>query len=480
LRALLRAGKKAPVIVAPTGAGKTTIAADLIESATAKGANIFFVAHRRELIEQCSKRLDSVGVDHGIIKAQHPRRRPHLRVQVCSIQTLCRREKLPHCDILFIDEAHRATANSYRQVIGLYPKAIIVGLTATPVRTDGQGLGQPGGLFDSMVCCPSIGDLTDRGYLVPTRVFAPSKPNLKGVHTIAGDYKNDELAAAVDKPKLVGDIVDTWRRRGEDRQTVCFAVNVEHSKHITSEFMRAGIPAMHLDANTPDDERDEILESLAAGRIRIVSNVGILTEGWDQITVSCCILARPTQSLTLYLQSVGRVLRPIGDAERSELLEKYPFYGLRPRKQDAIILDHAGLTLMHGFADEDREWSLDGTWKTKKAGDRPELSVCVCKRCWLAFSTVRPTCPACGWERPKQKREVSHEAGELQEVVRGARTREQWQQVPEEKRRSHYQRLVEEARARGYKPGWPMVRYKAVYGHWPPKKWKEQPAEAVA
>ncbi len=313
--------------------GKTTIAGEMIRSAAARDKRILFLAHRKELISQCSRRLADMGVDHGIIRANDSRRRPWLRVHVCSVPTLIRRNPLPPADLIFIDEAHRARGASYEQILKQYPQAVCIGLTATPARSDGRGMGR---LFSSMVECPSLGELTEMGHLVPTRVFAPARPDLTGVHTTAGDYKKDELARAVDKPKLVGDVVSHWMKYARERLTVVFAVSIAHSRHLRDEFLQARIAAEHLDGETPERERDAILERLSSGRTQVLCNVGVLTEGWDCPATSCAILARPTQSVGLYLQMAGRILRP------------------HPGKLDALILDHAGCTLQHGFIDEER------------------------------------------------------------------------------------------------------------------------------
>ena len=216
-------------------------------------------------------------------------------------------------------------------VVEAYPDARIIGLTATPCRMDGRGLGN---VFQELVQCPDVAELTRMGFLVPAKVFAPVRPNLKGVRVRAGDYVEGDLAQRVNTNKLVGDIAQHWFRLGERRKTVVFAVNVAHSLHIRDEFRKAGVLAEHLDGTTPREHRKRILKELATGKINLISNVGVLGEGWDCPEVSCAILARPTKSLGLFRQMIGRILRPA------------------PGKTDAIVLDHAGGVFAHGLPDD--------------------------------------------------------------------------------------------------------------------------------
>ena len=225
----------------------------------------------------------------------------------------------------------------YMKLLEAYPQAVVIGLTATPCRGDGRGLGN---VFEIMIECPSVAELIADGYLVGTKVYAPYRPDLKGVKVERGDYVESQLASRMNTGKLVGDIVTHWLRLGERRQTVVFATGVAHSVHIRDEFRRTGVMAEHIDGKTPAEERDRILVDLSAGRIDLVTNAMVLTEGWDQPTVSCLILARPTKSLGLFRQMIGRVLRPA------------------PGKADALVLDHAGATFTHGFAEDAIQWEL--------------------------------------------------------------------------------------------------------------------------
>ena len=322
IRSSVGAGNKRVLLQASTGSGKTIIAADIMQRAAEKSSRVLFLAHRRELIDQCSDKLWRFGVRHGIIMAG---RRLDLveRVQVASVQTLTsraiRREvmELPPTDLIVIDEAHRSASDSYREIVERYPTAVLLGLTATPCRTDGKGLGH---IYQDLICCPSMAELTEQGYLVPVRYFAPTAPDLEGVEVRAGDYVEKQLAERMDKAKLVGDVVEHWQKFGEDRQTIVFATNVRHSQHLAEKFQQAGVQAAHLDGKTEKPEREHLLADLGQGRLRVLCNCEVLTEGWDSPTVSCCVLAKPTKSLGRYLQMAGRVLRPAEGKTVSALL----------------------------------------------------------------------------------------------------------------------------------------------------------------
>jgi superfamily II DNA or RNA helicase len=330
-------GRRRVVLVAPTGSGKTVIASAIVAGAAEKGKRGLFLAHRRELVTQASRKLYEAGIDAGIVLPGFPPR-PEQPIQVSSVQSLTARAirtsamEMPDADLVVIDECHHVTASTYQVILAAYPDAVILGLSATPARADGRGLGST---FDTIVECPSVAELTAADHLVPARVFAPPAPDLTGVKVRRGDYVEAQLAERMDKPKLVGDIVTHWLRHAEGRRTVLFATSVAHSTHLRDEFARAGVVAEHLDGKTPIGERDGILARLASGAVDVVTNCAVLTEGWDCPAVGCVVLARPTKSLGLYRQMCGRILRPY------------------PGKVDAIILDHAGSTYAHGFICDD-------------------------------------------------------------------------------------------------------------------------------
>jgi len=484
LRQKAVAGTQRLLLVAPTGSGKTVVAAAVIESAVAKGTQILFLAHRLELIDQCSRKLDEIGVDHGIIKADHPRARPWLPVQVASVQTLVRRKK-PPAGLIIIDEAHRCLADTYLKILNHYPEAKVLGLTATPWRTDGRGLGK---IYEDLVITASVRELVDKGYLLVPKVFAPSRPNFRGVKIRGGDYAQDEIELRMDKPKLIGDIVAHWQSLGGDRRTVVFATSVKHSKHIAESFVAAGVAAEHVDGSMPEKERTAILGRLATGQTMVVSNCDVITEGYDLPILSCAILARPTKSSVKFRQMVGRIMRPTEG------------------KDDCLVLDHAGCVYEHGFVEDDIDYTLDDT--AKKKPQQPAVKVC--KACFAVMPAKAARCPSCKalqqqYSPPSERRGPEQHDGELSPMrpedrpacekcqstntrtfssrklgqfrvgvhclvcenvqftnnARAART------ASLDARQKEFHRLAEIGKSKGYKPGWAAYRYKAIFGQWP-------------
>jgi superfamily II DNA or RNA helicase len=447
------------LLVAPTGSGKTVVAAEIINRAVASYKTALFVAHRREIIMQTSAKLTAAGVRHGIIMAGvEPR--PMESVQVASIDTLhvrgvrSKAMPLPPADLLIFDEAHRARGRTREQLIALYPEASLFGMTATPCRGDGRGLGN---IFDTMIECPQIAELIVDGFLVKSRVYAPIDPDLKGVKVQQGDYVISQLAGRMNTAGLVGDLVEHWCKYGEQRRTIAFAVDVAHSVAIRNQFLGAGVPAEHLDGETSIPERADILARLARGEIKVVSNCMVLTEGWDCPPVGCCILARPTKQMGLYRQMLGRVLRPADG------------------KSDAVILDHSGAIFRHGLPEDHVEWTLDTDRRAttpahekRKAGQAPALREC--PSCEAIM--IKPPCYHCGWEPKPRARDVEFEDGTLGLVV-GGKSRAKIPTVQE--KIVFHAELRWLAADRGYKSGWAAHQYKNKFGVFPPWDWNDRP-----
>jgi superfamily II DNA or RNA helicase len=232
-----------------------------------------------------------------------------------------------------------------------------------------------------MVQVVSMRRLIDDGHLVQPRVFAPFMPDLGKFKTVRGDYDVTQVADEMDKLTITGDIVKHWQQYAFERKTICFASSIAHSLHIVETFNAAGISARHLDGSTNAALRDKTLNEWRDGKFHVLSNMGLFIEGLDVPAASCCILARPTQSMTIYLQAVGRVMRPSAG------------------KIDCIILDHSGLTHTHGLVDEEREWSLEGKKKkSSKSDSETTPSVRICEECFAAYSRSEhpDSCPECG------------------------------------------------------------------------------------
>lgn len=394
-RDLLRRRRKAILFQLPTGGGKTVLGATMLASIVAKQKRAFFVVHRRELIRQSAETFDMGGIPFGYCQAGMPldRKQP---VQLCSIQTLARRiDKMPVPDVVMWDECHHLAAGSWAAVYSQYPDAIHLGLSATPERLDGTGLG---GWFADMVTGPSTAELIADGYLSPYRLFAPSKVDTSALHMRGGDFRAEEAAELMDTPTITGDAVAHYAKYAPGRRAVVFCVSIKHSMHVAEQFKAAGYRAAHLDGESNPIERDATIADFRAGRLDVLCNVDLFGEGFDLPSLEVSILLRPTQSTAMYLQQCGRALRP------------------QPGKT-AIILDHAGNSKRHGLVDDERVWTLDGRQRTRRNGDADDaVAIKTCGQCFATVHSSKPACPYCGYVFPIKAREVDHVEGDLVEV----------------------------------------------------------------
>lgn len=472
LRQSIANGNQAHLLVAPTGSGKTAIAAAMIRGAREKCLPVQFLAPRRELIYQTSERLQSERIDHGVIMAgESPSMLPS--VQVASIPTLharaIQRERihLPKAKLLLVDEAHIGIGGRAQGIIEHYREqgSYIIGLTATPARTDGRGLGD---VYDDMVMGPSVAELTAQGYLVPSRYFTGNRPDLEGVKVQGGDYQVTELGHRADEPTLVGDVVSNWLRLARDRQTFVFAVNVAHSRHLAERFREHGVAAEHIDGHTELEERKAIHRRLQSGETQVVCNCQVYTYGVDYPPVSCIVLACPTKSITKYMQMVGRGLRT------------------HPGKSDCMVLDHAGAVDEIGFVDDPMPWTLDSRKKVQEERQSKEYKQpdeMKCPRCTATFKPAKQ-CPSCGEEMgATYSRAIEAYEAELAEIDRKSRKAEQRSWSMDEKRR-FYGMLRQHALNQGWSKGWAYHKYLERVGCKPSaeveKAPKMQPDEETA
>ena len=376
--AALGKGFKSPLIVSPTGSGKTVIACILIEMAMA-GARVLFLAHRSELISQCANKLREIGIWHGIIKAGMDAGSHHDRVQVASVQTFCSRLKHMRKDycMIIVDEGHHSTASTYRQVIGHCNNPIVIGLTATPYRTDGAALGD---MFDTLIPVTDTATLMREGHLVPARIFrGVGGPDLSQIRTLCGDYDADELGERMSKPKLTGHAVSEYIRLCLGRRAIAFCASVKHSQTVVEAFKHAGIAAEHLDGMTPAFERAMILERFGEGKTLVLANCGVLTEGYDEPRIEAILALRPTKSRCLWRQMSGRGLRLCPEIGKTHV----------------AILDHAGWTKEHGYLTDPDVVDLKGGLKKER-----QKSMSKCQRCGAEFVRRPAICPECGCALP--------------------------------------------------------------------------------
>lgn len=427
------------VIESPTGSGKTAMAAFIAESTLSKGGSLAFICHRQELIDQTALTFDQVGIPYAFIANGYPRQPS--RVKICSVGTLVRRAaKIPPPTVVVWDECHHLGARTWSKVHAAWARSTHVGLSATPQRLDGTGLHR---WFSEIVHGPPVATLIEQGYLSRYRAYAPTVPDISGVHQRAGEYRRRELELAVGQGEILGDIAGHWQRLAPGRKTIAFAVSVKHSAGIVEAFRAAGVSAAHLDAKTPKPERRHTLQRFARGEIEVLSNVELFGEGFDlaanaglDCTVEGVILARPTMSVGLHLQQVGRALRP--------------------KDEPAVILDHAGNCVRHGLPDEPRTWSLEDRPKGEGEGREVPCTVRMCGECYAVVSIDCTHCPYCGAVLPVKGRAVKELEGDLQEIdqaemLEARRRRRSRQEVG---RAQSLEALRELAKARGYRPGW--------------------------
>jgi len=449
-----RQGNKNVLLQAATGSGKTVMASAFVKHFVEQDKKVLFLAHRRELITQCSQKLDSFGIKHGIIMAG-TQGQFWFNVQVASIDTLRSRsitnkkEELPPADLVIIDEAHRCLSKTYLKLIKLYKDSMVLGLTATPVRSDGRGLGN---IFTDMVQAPSIRWLTDKGSLVKATYYAPSIPDLAGIQSSMGDYNSTQLADRMDKPKLVSDIISSWKKIAKGKKTIVFATSVAHSMNLCESFVDMGIRAAHIDGGTDNDERERVLREFNEGSVQVICNCMVLTEGFDCPPAEVCVLARPTKSLGMYLQMVGRVLRP------------------HPGKEVATIIDHSGAVYMHGFVEDDIEWTLGQralmTLKERKIQREKEEKLVVCDGCFTAYSGSN-ICPKCGHIAEKKSKYIEVLDAELGLVDKAKREVKKKLTYAPEFRAEFYAMLLGYCAIREYNTKWASHTYKSRFKTYP-------------
>ncbi len=444
-RKLLRQGIRRIILQMDTGAGKTPVACEIMRLTVENGNRALFLAHARELVNQCSAKLDWFGLPHGILMARRGYNL-HEPIQVGStgtaISRILRRKTLepPPANLVCLDEAHRQ-GNATKQLLALYPRAAFILLTATPCRTDGRGLGGPNGA-QAIIQPVMRSQLIAEGFLVPTKVYAPYRPDMTltaeerklGIKATGadGDYTPIFRARRMDRPELVGDIITQWKRHGEGRPTIFFGSTVGHSIHVAASFNAAGIPAVHLDAQSEDTIREEILGGpdgpglIEKGKVTVLCNYAVAVEGLDLPCVGCIIMGRPTKSFIVFKQAVGRACRPYTG----------PLY----QKKYSILLDHSGCWETFGLPDADIVWKLDegkieDAIKEKLQKEPPLIT---CPECSAVFK-AQPFCPECGIQlkqRKKRKPIDEHRNGQLVEIpqeiaiangLKGEQLRRAWQ-----------------------------------------------------
>jgi DNA repair protein RadD len=439
LRRSLMSGCWRPMLMLPTGGGKTRIAAEIIRGALAKGRRVAFVVPALSLIDQTVRAFEAEGIHAlGVLQGIHPRTDRDAPVQICSVQTLARR-RWPEVDVVLVDEAHQMHKEIFRWMKDC-PNLIFIGLSATPWS---RGLGK---YYDHLVIAATTRELIDQGFLSDFVAFAPSEPDLAGVRTVAGEFQQDELADAMDRPAITGDIVETWLQRGEDRPTIAFCVNRNHAKHVAERFESAGVAVEYIDGETSREDRETVFARFRAGETKILCSVGVLTTGFDA-DVRCVIDAKPTKSRVLFVQSIGRGLRTA------------------PGKDRLIILDHAGNHLRLGMVTDIGQDHLDAGKERQNANqrtrERGEPLPKLCEGCKAIVPRAARECPSCG-SPIHAGTEVEAVDGELVEL--GARRSGK---ASIEEKAEFFAELRGHATIKGYKEGWAANQYREKFGVWP-------------
>ncbi len=414
----------------PTGAGKTIIFCEIARQAVSKGKRVLVIVHRQELLRQTIAKVSAACIPWGAIAPGYSMQLDW-PLQIAMVQTAARRD-IGSYDLIICDEAHHAVAGSWHAIIETQPKAYILGVSATPCRLDGKGLSEA---FDVLLEGVTMRELIEAGYLCAPKVYAASVADVSGVRKLGGDYNRGELDAAMDKPKITGDAVAEYRKLADGKPAIVFCVSVQHAERVADMFRAEGYRAEAVDGSLPDDERKRRINGLADGSVQVLTSCDIVSEGTDIPAVECAILLRPTQSEALYLQQVGRALRPV------------------PGKQWAVILDHAGNVFRHGMPTAAREWRLEG--RPKQAKQQAVEAVRQCKLCYAVHQAA--FCPECGAKAPEKPRKVKQVAGQLVPI----------EDVERAKREAKVEvwgaKSLEELKAiafrRGYKPGWAWHRW---------------------
>lgn len=400
LRLKFAAGTRRTLLVAPTGAGKTAIFCEILRSISERGRSAIMVVRGRSLVDQASERLGAYEVPHGVMMAGHWNRDRTKAIQICSIDTLYRRKIAPPADIVVIDEAHMASGDSYKWLLSQYNSAFILPVTATPFLKRGMRH-----IADDYVEAATMRQLIDAGHLVPLKYYAPSTIHVSRVAVDStGDFNQRTLYEAANARELYGNLVDTYKRQN-NRTALIFGVNVEHSKKITEAFNAAGVPTKHIDADTALWERKQTIAELECGQLKAIASVGTMTTGVDIPSLETLIIARPTMSLNLHLQMLGRVTRT------------------HPGKTCGIIFDHAGNLERHGLAEFNRTICIDG-YERKESEPKP----CACRQCLAVFCPYEAylaagisnrskryyVCPSCGFDNTVQREATEPEIVETQ------------------------------------------------------------------
>jgi superfamily II DNA or RNA helicase len=454
LRTALKTHRRVCAVM-PTGAGKGQVIGAIAQGAAAKARRVLVLAHRYELIDQLSGTLRAWGLEPDLIAPGHQLQ--GRQVAVGSVQTVARRlEQLQAPDLIIQDEAHHLIAgNLWGQIISAWPSAHLIGTTATPERLDGKGLGvEAGGFFEALVLGPSAAELVEHGWLARPQVYSwPSaKREAPEGHAPGGqgperqsEFDLQAAARVFGDRAAIGDAISHYRRRLHPATAIVFCCTTQHAEQLAGAFRSAGFRAAAVGGTTPSALRCRLIAGLGSGEVEVLTSCMLISEGTDIPSVGGAILLRPTASLALYLQMVGRALRPA------------------PGKSEAVILDHVGNAHRHGLPTEERTWTLAG--RRRRQG--VSIPIKDCPQCFCSCPSAATLCPDCGHlfltdEREEQRRGLQQVDGELALFSGRARHRPKPIQPHQQRPRPQspsagccsLEELLKREQERGYKPGW--------------------------
>lgn len=420
-RQKLAQGNKSVLIVSPAGSGKSVVISEIARLTQERGGHVMFTVHRKELVEQITGSFKNNGVD----------------ISKCTIMTVGRIAhrlgKLPKPSLIITDETHHSLANTYKKIYDYYSEVPRLGFTASPWRLSGQGLGD---VYDTMVEGPTVGWLIDNHYLAPYNYYSVKLINdneLKKSST--GDYTNKSIDEAVGKT-IFGDVVKTYQEKINGQKTIVYAHSIEYSKLVVQQFNNAGIKAAHADSKTPAKEREHIMEGFRTGKIQVLSNVDLISEGFDVPDCTAVIMLRPTKSLVLDIQQSMRCMR------------------YRPNKT-ATIIDHVANYSRFGLPDSKRYWTLKDRNKTRKKSNTDSIAIKQCPKCFFVMKGSPSICPNCGESIKPDPVEMDVKKDVNLQVITNYIVTKKVSEL------HSYKELQEYAKAKNYKRGWVYYQAKA-------------------
>ena len=471
----------AGILCQPTGSGKGFMAAWMIHRVVASGRRVLFVVYGSPLVIDQHERVTNLGVESGMIMGSGSAalRKPWLPVQVASISTLWRREQLPKCDLLIVDECQDITSRTFREVLARYEASgsKILGLSGTPIGPGGVGLGRKaGGIFDFMVTGPSVKELIRDKYLVSCRLYCFDCDSLKSVKKKGDDYDQNALAAlAAANSHRVGDIVESWKKYAPDRKTAAFGVDKADAMRIKEQFSIQGINATTIFDDTSPDDRKQMWKDFDRGDLRVISSVNVIGRGVDHSILKCVIDAAGTLSIQRTLQRWGRGSRP------------------HPGYDNFILLDFCGNYYRHSRYEADRVWSLEGEPVKTRGDGEPDFRIRTCPKCRFPFRVGPKECPRCHHAIPMKEREVREADGHLRLID----IEEERQEIKRKHEQEQRQKAIEmwaaratdedklrkldhwkkQAREKGLNARWAYGVYRRIFGTDPPKKTAPPPPD---